>query len=213
MLSTLLISMVLAPVQMSMKEGPETLDANGKRAGHAVPKGASAVANKSVGKPAPDFRTVGSDGKTVTLRELAKKPTVLVFIERDCPCCASGRPYLDRVQQRYRDVANVVGIVFGSVEDAKIFRKKTGPQFTILSDPGGKIAKSYAVSASLSVRLVDQKRRIVLSYPGYSAGMLKELTAKVASLAGIPDRKMDTRPAPAQMTMGCVLGMSTKAKP
>ena len=184
-----------------------TLDANGNRAGHATETSETKAAKALVGTTAPFFSAKDANGKVVSLKGLLSKPTVIVFIEKDCPCCKSGKPYLDRVQNYYGDVANVVGIVYGSVADAKEWSKATSPKFRVLADTTGSICKAFHARTSLSTRVVTTRGKIVLSYAGYSAPMLKEVTARLATLAGIKDRHMETRPAPMEVTSGCALGM------
>lgn len=193
-------------VFQTKEDHEHTRDQDGKEAGHVTESEATKAARALIGTKAPDFSTKDHLGKIVNLKDLIKRPTLLVFIENGCPCCTSGRPYIDRVHNHYKDVANVVGIVFGDQKTAAAWRKETKPQFRIIADPKGTIAKAYKAEAGLATRLVNQSGKIELAYPGYSAPMLAEVTARIAKLAKVKDRNMETRPAPTDMTSGCRLG-------
>lgn len=188
-----------------------TLDAKGNRAGHATGKAKAKSARSIVGTSAPSFFTKDSDGKAVSLKDLLKRPTVLVFIEKECPCCKGGKPYFDRMQRIYGDVANIVGVVFGDVQSANAWAKETKPRFRVLADPKGVIAKSYRATLGLEARIVDPNGKVALSYAGYSAPMLSEVASHISRVAKIKKRKMDTIPAPKQLTSGCELGEHEKA--
>ena len=199
-MTTALICLVMLSGQ-----GGETKDANGQRAGHKVENYAVTELKKVVGKPAPNFQTVDYKGQFASLQKLRTKPVVLVFIERSCPCCKSGKPYFDRIQNVYGDVANVVGVVTGTRAQAAGWRAVNTAQFNVVADPGSGIAKKFHAGAGLYTYLVGKDGKIALAYPGYSQSMLRELTAKIAKMAKVKDGHMEVRPAPTELTVGCGL--------
>ena len=181
------------------------MDANGKPAGHAVAGSKVTNAKTIVGRAAPSFSTVDAAGKSVSLAGLKSKPTLLVFIQKGCPCCRGGKPYFDRIQNVYGDIANVAGVVVGDAAEAKAWDAAQNPQFRILADPEGKIAAKFKAADGLFTVLISQSGTIDKAYAGYSAPMLAEVTARIAALAGKPNRKMNTSPAPQRLTSGCSL--------
>jgi len=201
-----LVAVLAASSLVCGQDHTHTLDANGKKAGHAVEPKAIKAGSAKVGGLAPAFRLVDTAGKPVSVSAKNAKPTVVVFLDSNCPCCKSGKPYLDRVETYYGDVANVIGLVVGDAAVAKAWEKRTTPQFRVAADPGGKVAARYGAKIALTTVLVGKHGRIVRFYPGYSQGSLRELTASIAKLAKVKDRNMEVRPAPTALTSGCSLG-------
>lgn len=208
--STGLLLLGASVLVLAQENHKHTLDAKGNRAGHATDMAKTKSARSLSGKTAPAFVTKDSKGIEVSLKQLLNKPTVLVFIEKGCPCCKSGKPYFDRMQRVYGDVANIVGIVYGNVKLANIWALEAKPKFRVFADPGGAIAKSFGATLGLEARIVDPNGIVAMSYAGYSAKMLKEVAAHITKVAKIKNRKMDTIPAPMQLTSGCALGEHTR---
>jgi peroxiredoxin Q/BCP len=97
------------------------------------------------GKPAPDFKLAGSDGKTHALKDFAGKTVVLYFYPKDdtpgCTkeACAFGELY-PRLQQQ--------GVVLCGVSKDSLaahgrFIAKFGLPFILLSDPDGIMMQAY----------------------------------------------------------------------
>ena len=53
--------------------------------------------------------------------------------------------------------------------------------------------------------IVTPGGKILKTYPGYNAATLKELSASIARLAGIPERPLPLDGAPEKLVVGCPL--------
>jgi hypothetical protein len=73
----------------------------------------------------------------------------------------------------------------------------------VLLDPDLKLVRSFGVENSAYVIVVDRHGRIAMHWPGYSASMLQQLGAALASMTGTPFRPIDTLDAPADLYTGC----------
>jgi len=98
------------------------------------------------GKPAPDFKLAGSDGKTHTLKDFAGKTVVLYFYPKDdtpgCTkeACAFGELY-PRLQQQG---VVLCGVSKDGLASHDKFIAKFGLPFVLLSDPDGIMMQAYA---------------------------------------------------------------------
>jgi peroxiredoxin len=164
-----------------------------------------AAARELGGAMAPSFRAVSLDGKAYSLASLTTgKPLVLFFVELQCPCCKGAKPYIDRIQNYYGDVCNVVGVIDAKPDMARLWSQMVGPQFDVVPDPEMSIIRSYKAERGVYTTLIAPGGRIVTAYPGYSQDMLCDITKKIARLAGVKPRPMPFEPAPKKLTSGCI---------
>src|SRR5438874_10036948 len=112
--------------------------------------GARAVAEElKVGDQAPDFKMVGSDGKTYSLSELNKqgKAVVLAWFPRAMtPGCTKECTSFKTEGGKMRDY-NVAYFTASNdpPEKNKEFADNLGVDYPILSDPDSSVAKKYGV--------------------------------------------------------------------
>lgn len=181
--------------QLVFREGKE----------HPVTSAMSKAAKELDNVQAPAFEAINPKGERYSLRSLTNgKPLVLFFVELQCPCCKGAKPYIDRIQNYYGDVCNVVGVINAKPEVAQAWSNVIEPQFLLLCDPEMHIIRSFKAERGVYTTLVSQDGRIVKAYPGYSQEMLKDITHKIVHLTRIKLRPMPFQGAPTQMTSGCI---------
>jgi thioredoxin-dependent peroxiredoxin len=99
------------------------------------------------GKPAPDFELTSDSGEQVKLSDFRGKPVVLYFYPKDdtpgCTKQACG------IRDNYGVFADRGAVVLGVSPDDEAshakFKEKYGLPFTLLSDPGHKVADDYGI--------------------------------------------------------------------
>ncbi len=124
-----------------------------------------------LGTSAPDFSLVNVDGKTVSLKDFADKPALLVmFICNHCPfvkhiaagLAQLGKDYLPKgaaiVAIQPNDVA---GYPDDSPEKMKAEAQSRGYTFPYLYDATQSVAKSYRAACTPDFFLFDKSRKLV----------------------------------------------------
>ncbi|MGH9171985.1 MAG: peroxiredoxin [Acidimicrobiales bacterium] len=104
------------------------------------------------GERAPDFTLQADDGRKLTLSaELAKGPVVLFFYPKAMtPGCTKESCHFRDLASEFDALgARRLGISVDSVERQHSFSAKHGFDYPLLSDPGGAVAKQFAVKRLL----------------------------------------------------------------
>ncbi len=162
--------------------------------------------------PAPSFFKTDLAGNPLSLASLtAKKPLILYFIERECPCARDAAPFLAQVQAAYGDACTVVGVINAGNDVAKAWVKTVSARFSIIADPDCVLIRAYGAERAVYTTLVAPGGTIVKTYPGYSAETLKDLSAHIARLSGSAERPLKFADAPGKLIVGCPLEPVTLA--
>ena len=132
----------------------------GARAASEVP------APPAIGATIEDFTLPDVDNKDHSLKSLAgKNGTVLLFIAVQCPVSNAYNERMEKLAQDYRARGiNVIGINSNVKEDAAAVKAHAAEHkftFTILKDPGNKIADKLGASVTPEAYLLDPNNKLL----------------------------------------------------
>ena len=164
------------------------------RVGHPVSLWMSQSANAVSGRPAIPFAGMTAD-----------KPTIAIFILPGCPCSEAYEPHTHDLFRADGTHANIIGIVEGTAADLEAWRQRYQTPFPLVADPDHSVARSYEAKRSAYTVLITNGMTVDRLWPGYSADMLHEVGALLATAAQIPEVPIDVSEAPKSLTSGCVL--------
>ena len=110
------------------------------------------MANLSPGDAMPESSLVGPDGP-VQLRDRIGKPLVVYFYPKDEThgCTKEACRFRDQYEDFVGAGADVIGISRDDADSHAKFRDHHHLPFTLLSDPGGKVASTWGVKTTLGI--------------------------------------------------------------
>ena len=120
----------------------------------------------AIGATIEDFTLPDVDNKEHSLKSLAgKNGTVLLFIAVQCPVSNAYNERMEKLAQDYKAKGiAVIGINSNVAEDAaavKSHATEKGLSFTILKDPGNKIADRLGASVTPEAYFLDASNKLV----------------------------------------------------
>lgn len=112
----------------------------------------AAMANLSAGDPMPETSLEGPEGP-VKLRDRIGKPLVVYFYPKDetYGCTKEACKFRDQYEDFVGAGAEVIGISRDDASSHAKFRDHHHLPFTLLSDPGGKVAAIWGVRSTLGI--------------------------------------------------------------
>ncbi len=164
-----------------------------------APAAAFATAGPDIGKPAPLFTAVDSNGKTWSLADLKGKVVVLATPNHDCPYVR--KHYKGTNMQAQQREAAAKGVVWlttasnaageqGAVTPAQaneLTKSRDAAPAAVLIDPQGKVARAYGATVTPHMYIIDAKGVLV-----YKGGID---SIRSSSVSDIPKAKQYVRVA------------------
>jgi thioredoxin-dependent peroxiredoxin len=145
-----------------------------------------------VGDKAPDFTLSDQDGGSVTLsKALEGGPVILAFYPKAFTpgCNKQNSNFRDKYAEVEQKGAQVFGVSTDSVETQKKFKTEFKLPYSLLSDPGGKVAKQY--SGTMPVVGVANRANFVVGQDGKITQIVEggDAVDPNAAIAACPLRK------------------------
>ena len=105
------------------------------------------------GDPMPATTLVDGDGKSIELREKIGRPLVVYFYPKDDTfgCTKEACTFRDHYEDFLGAGADVIGVSRDDAESHAKFKAQNRLPFTLLTDPGGKVANAWNVKGPLGL--------------------------------------------------------------
>lgn len=133
------------------------------------PAATRAVKSPLIGKPAPDIAGTTVDGAQASLAGLRGKWVVVNFFATWCVPCRQEHPDLVSFSQSHQSIgdAAVLGVVYSdNAQAVQEFRAKQGGDWSMLTDPKGRIALDYGVAGVPESFLISPDGLVVAKLVG-----------------------------------------------
>jgi cytochrome c biogenesis protein CcmG, thiol:disulfide interchange protein DsbE len=133
------------------------------------PAATRAVKSPLIGKQAPDIAGTTVDGSQASLAGLRGKWVVVNFFATWCVPCRQEHPDLVSFSQGHQSTgdAAVLGVVYSdNAQAVQEFRDKEGGDWSMLTDPKGRIALDYGVAGVPESFLVSPDGLVVAKLVG-----------------------------------------------
>jgi peroxiredoxin len=138
---------------------------------------------------ATDFTLPDTQGTEVSLRQFKGRVVYLDFWASWCSPCIDSFPWMEKMQQKYRDQ----GVVFLAVnvdrkrQDAEKFLSAHPVSFPVVYDSKGTVAKAYKLQGMPSALLIDGSGNIRHSHIGFNRKDSNDYELHIRQVLDLPE--------------------------
>ncbi len=150
--------------------------------GIALVSSSPAILALETGDKAPALSLPGQSG-TVDLANYKGKVVYLDFWASWCVPCKSSFPWMNQMQEKYRDAGlQVIAVnLDAEMADASKFLSSNPASFTIAFDAKGQSAQRFQVKGMPTSLLIDRNGNLVLTHMGFNQGAREKLEASIST--------------------------------
>ena len=138
----------------------------------------------ALAQPAPDLSVKKLDNSSVKISDYKGEVVYVDFWATWCPPCRKSFPWMEEVQQRYKDLGfKVLAISLDTKRDViDQFLGTMDVHFDIAHDPSGDSANAFKVKGMPSSYLIDRKGNIHMTHMGFNSNDKTKLEEEIKNL-------------------------------
>ncbi len=139
------------------------------------------------GAPAVAFELPSLDGGPIRLSPDGDGPTLLAFVEADCPTCQLTLPYLDRLARRVEPGGGQVLIISQDGPDAtRGLLSQAGAKLPAALDSELVVSRRFDPPSVPALVLLDARLKVLATVVGFEKRGLNALAERMLSAVGLP---------------------------
>jgi hypothetical protein len=112
-------------------------------------------------------------------------------------------PFFHRLEERYRDVADFLGVIDADADLARDYAGINLVPYRVLADPERTIITRFEARNGGYVALLKSGGEVDTLWPGCSVEMMRELGRHIAALGAVAERPVDVSEMPKVLRTGC----------
>ena len=191
-------------IRLSPRHQPlASSDGPAARVVHYVNPSQMAATAATANSIAPALNARDHTGNPFHWPDEGTRPVLVVFVKDGCPCSVEFEPFFHRLHAAYSGSIRFVGAIDVDVVGARRFAERNGTPYPLLPDPACEIVRRFGADNGAYVALLSPDGTVDRMWPGLSVEAYSDIGRRLAAIARVPERPLDTTGLPDALVTGC----------